>query len=465
MVNKVYLTLFIAALSAACNEKDRRDNNNENKTERVMQTTHQDIYNAAEAGDVQAMVKLADGYYRGVPPHKKDLPTAVQWLEKAASSGYADALYGLGVCADRGHGMPKDETKALAYFSQAAEKGHPASLYILGKVYDLGYGGQTKDARKALDYFIKAANAGHSDSQYLLARQMLRKGGLLKYNPNKALALFSRAAASGHADALCYMGICHETGQGTPRNAAKAVEAWKQAAELGSGQAACYLARSVAQGFGGVKRDEALSARLFKCSAELGFPEGIWEYGCCLLYGKGVQKDEQAGFTFVKAAADNGLASAVTELGCCYATGAGTQQNEKLARDCWRKAALAGDKRAERLLSERDSSPSDRKDDAAIGKSKQKVVEDLILTNGADQPAATTSREGADDLAEDAEEVEEESVSPGVSAKTEKSTQTDKAKSKPDKTSKKAQPRKAPAKITSKASTSSSGRKASPKKR
>jgi TPR repeat protein len=69
----------------------------------------------------------------------------VQWYEKAATQGNADAQYFLGSLYDRGEGVPQNYAQARQWFERAATQGNPFAQITLGLKYYLGEDGNTKD--------------------------------------------------------------------------------------------------------------------------------------------------------------------------------------------------------------------------------------------------------------------------------------------------------------------------------
>ena len=57
-------------------------------------------------------------------------------------------------------GLTKDEAKAVEWFQKAAEAGDAEAMHNLGICYEYGKGGLTKDTYKAMDWYWKAAEAG-----------------------------------------------------------------------------------------------------------------------------------------------------------------------------------------------------------------------------------------------------------------------------------------------------------------
>lgn len=66
----------------------------------------------------------------------------VEWYQKAAENGNADAMYRLELCYDVGAGIKKDLEKAIKWYQKAAENGHEKAMFMLGLYYYEGEGAQ-----------------------------------------------------------------------------------------------------------------------------------------------------------------------------------------------------------------------------------------------------------------------------------------------------------------------------------
>ena len=82
-------------------------------------------------------------------------------LSKAAEAGSGRAMNLLGLCYDRGQGVPKDMAKAVEWYTKAAEKGDTNGMHNLGGFYD-----EKGEKDKAVEWYAKAAQTtGHEASE------------------------------------------------------------------------------------------------------------------------------------------------------------------------------------------------------------------------------------------------------------------------------------------------------------
>ncbi|KAJ4461589.1 putative sel1 repeat family protein [Paratrimastix pyriformis] len=100
----------------------------------------------AEAGDEVSMTNIATQYYKGQGT-EPDIEKAIQWYERAAGKGVAQAMHRLGYIYQAGYpaegmeAVPRsagrvrpDLAKAVRWFEKAAEKSYPDSMFVLGSL-------------------------------------------------------------------------------------------------------------------------------------------------------------------------------------------------------------------------------------------------------------------------------------------------------------------------------------------
>ncbi|MCH5177072.1 MAG: SEL1-like repeat protein, partial [Prevotellaceae bacterium] len=192
---------------------------------------------------------------------------AVQWFQKAAEQGHAEAQYALGLCYYRGEGVQKNYAEAVQWFQKAAEQGHADAQRALGVCYYNGEGVQKNDA-EAVKWFQKVAEQGHADAQYNLGLCYYRGYGM-QQNYAEAVKWFRKAAEQGNADAQCALGVCYAKGNGVPQNYEEAVKWYRKAAEQGYATAQYNLGWCYERG-NGVGENSTEAAKWLRKAAEQG---------------------------------------------------------------------------------------------------------------------------------------------------------------------------------------------------
>jgi TPR repeat protein len=139
--------------------------------------------------------------------HRKDYPTAVRLLEPLAKAGNPLAQTRLGLLYYHGHGVRESDAAALQWFERAARQGLAEAQFQLGNMYAYGLAGLPPDqdpARLAAQWYFEAARQGHAEAQYSLGILFLTGSGV-EQSMTEANKWIQRAAAQGHADAGAYL--------------------------------------------------------------------------------------------------------------------------------------------------------------------------------------------------------------------------------------------------------------------
>ena len=113
----------------------------------------------------------------------------------------------------------------------------PATAYQLGRIWRDGLGVPPND-EKAEMWFQRAAEWGHGNAQYALAKLLYEQGRI-----SEALPWYEQAAEGGDQFAGDQLGKLYLTGESVPKDAAKAVEHFTNAAGQGSAQAQYILGK------------------------------------------------------------------------------------------------------------------------------------------------------------------------------------------------------------------------------
>ena len=100
-----------------------------------------------------------DEYYFG-KGCEVDYTQAVYWYHKAADEGNMYSQNSLGLCYQKGTGVPQSDEQAVSWFEKAYESGSPEGAYNLAECYFSGVGVR-KSVDKALELWAAAAKLGH----------------------------------------------------------------------------------------------------------------------------------------------------------------------------------------------------------------------------------------------------------------------------------------------------------------
>lgn len=114
----------------------------------------------AETGNAGAQFDYAMLLAQGGAGEPEDLVESIQWLEKAAVQGHAQAQFELALAYKLGRGTLQDYSAAARWFDTAARKQHVAAQYHMGRLHRIGEGVEL-DLMRAYAWFNRAASQGH----------------------------------------------------------------------------------------------------------------------------------------------------------------------------------------------------------------------------------------------------------------------------------------------------------------
>ncbi len=153
-------------------------------------------------------------------------------------------------------------------------------------------------------------------------------------------------AAKGDADASYLLGRAYDKGEGVPRDRAKALTYYRQAAERGNAKAQNNLASFYLSGDGGAAPDKAAAERWLRKAALQNAPLAQDNLGLLL-----AQENDSEAATWFRKAAAQGLLSAQLHLGNAYYNGsAGLSKDYAAASKWFQKAAEQKSDAAQNVL-------------------------------------------------------------------------------------------------------------------
>jgi len=118
---------------------------------------------AVEGGSADAEFALAQMYLSG-DKDEVDIPTGLNWLEKAASRGHPQALFDLGVRYCRGEGVAQDIPRGEELYREAGNAGHLVGKFNYA-VMVLSRSGADEARSLAQRFLREAALAGLTEAQ------------------------------------------------------------------------------------------------------------------------------------------------------------------------------------------------------------------------------------------------------------------------------------------------------------
>jgi TPR repeat protein len=218
---------------------------------------------AAELGHTGAKTRLGLALLigRGTP---RNLLQAETWLRRAALDGDAIAAAALGDFHASPERQPANMGEAAHWYRHAAELGHPASAHILARAIWAGVEGEP-DLQEVVAWLETAIERGDTTA-------WLDLGGLiasLALPPAQLPALhgwLQQMIRQDRPEAGFYVGVCVNSGIGTPSDERLARRYYLWAAGEGVIEATVAAAEMLLNGRGG-RADPAVAQTLFKYAA------------------------------------------------------------------------------------------------------------------------------------------------------------------------------------------------------
>lgn len=227
---------------------------------------------AAQSGEPQALLDLADELAFGESMTDESLAESATWYRRAAEKGNVDGQHQLALMLWNGEGVEKNEIEAVQWFRRAAEQGKATSQYWLATAYEFGDGGVTADPAEAAKWYRRAADQGHASSQSNL-------------------------------------GQLYAEGRGVPKDLAEAVRWLKLAVEQKNASGEYALAEMYAEGKGVSKNDEE-ATKLYERAANGDFPVAMSALGEAFEQGRGVRKNPVCALFWYGLSAERGYEDA-----------------------------------------------------------------------------------------------------------------------------------------------------------
>lgn len=299
----------------------------------------------AEAGDRQAMVRVAMSYQSGSGVEKNGAK-AVEWHIKA------EDWYSLAQMYQMGDGVKQDLEKAAMYYEKTLDSGFQGcngeDIPLMIRKLRSGDDALPKKVFPALTSAEK-----QMDGEGLWRRAKLAERC---DDHKKELLLYKRAAEIGYIPAYTKLGILYADCFHSPPDYEESMRWLKRGAEAGDPEAVYEM--SEAYRFGrGVENDQQKVVEFLEKAAAMGYPKAMYELGNKYRERHGVAKDIHKAISWYEKAAAlagtepedaavNYAASSMYILGNVYAAGEDVPQDMKKAVEWYEQAWLAGEKYA-----------------------------------------------------------------------------------------------------------------------
>lgn len=212
---------------------------------------------------------------------------------------------------------------ALNLATPRAEAGDAAAQTLVAEILSRGLGVK-RDEATAAKWYQLAAEQGVPEAQFQYAL-MLIDGRYAKKDTQAAYALMQAAAEAGNRLAMFNFAQLILQHDATTAGMARAVSYYQRAAEGGLADAQYAMSQVVANGAGGIKKDEKEARRWMLLAARQNYDTAQLDLATWLIDGRGGPRDLKAGFGWMKRAAEGGNVAAQNRLAKLYMGGIGTE--------------------------------------------------------------------------------------------------------------------------------------------
>lgn len=250
---------------------------------------------AAEKGYPNSQFNLAQAYKYGIGVEKNQALAKEFYLKafngfsKDAEDGNPNSQAALGRIYLTDDAVPKNIPKALEWLEKASNNGSSNGQVRLGEIY-LNGKIVPKDIEKAINLIQKSVNQGNPNAQFILGDQYL-KGINIEKDFNKSFILFQEAANKNHLGAQHNLGLSYITGRGTQKELGTGFTWIIKAANNGFATSQHTLGNALKDGFY-FDKDQKTSLDWYMKAANQNYPESQLAVGNAYLTGAGVIKDE-----------------------------------------------------------------------------------------------------------------------------------------------------------------------------
>ncbi|SHN87947.1 relaxase/mobilization nuclease domain-containing protein [Desulfitobacterium chlororespirans] len=261
--------------------------------------------------------------------------------------------YRLGQMLYTGTGTDKNIPGAINYLEKSANTGNVNAQYLLAKIYLETENAQPDKIRKALMLLEKAAHGGNAQAQYAFGK-ILIEGKHVEKDITRALALLNSSAEQKNQFAAYALGKMHLDGTEIPKNIVIAIKWLTTSADLGNSFAQYSLAKLYLDGQD-VTKDIQTGLRYLIASAEQKNQFAQYRLGKLYIEGDDVPKNVQVGLQLLNESAEQGNQFAQFKLGIVYLSGKDVPRDKELARNYFTLSAEQGNELAQVFLKEMDS--------------------------------------------------------------------------------------------------------------
>ncbi|MEM6280437.1 MAG: tetratricopeptide repeat protein [Verrucomicrobiota bacterium] len=274
-------------------------------------------------------------------PNPAIWPTGHSWLDRSIQDGSVVSLERqAAILLNGSRGREKSIPQAIKLLQRAREMpGATQAHFLLGNLASRGIG-MPQDGDLALTHFREGAEAG-SIPCLIGLHQLHRDGRIVEKDLEEAAQFGKEAADLGSAEAAFQMGVFYESFVGEEPDWAQAAQWLQLASDRGQASATTRLGGYYMYGRLG-KSDPERAIELCRLAVEQGDAEACFLMAGFYLEGTQVPKDLVASTAWLKMAAGRGHVPSQNELGVRLSQGLGVSRDLETAVRWFVQAAEKG---------------------------------------------------------------------------------------------------------------------------
>lgn len=212
-----------------------------------------------------------------------------------------------------GSSTPENNDLAREWCEKAAKNKNPLGDFGLYLLYQYGYGVPI-DKIAAKGHLLSATEGGDARAGYWAANVYLVGDELTAIDDQAALKITKALAKQGQKNSRFRLGWMHENGRGLPQNREEALRIYRQLAQEGLPAGIRGHAWMIYNGWGGANQDFAEAARLYRQASDLGDGNASSNLAGMYRSGEGVEKDIGEAVRLYRLAISQGYDSAASSL-------------------------------------------------------------------------------------------------------------------------------------------------------
>jgi hypothetical protein len=148
---------------------------------------------AAIAGDAEAQFQLAEAHYKARLDLSQNYQQAWKWYEAAAKNKNAKASFMLARMAKYGQGVGQDLVLSMTWLKTASEQGNAQAMFLLSNAYAAGEG-VTQDPTLARKWLEESAELEYPVAIQALAMELESGSKQVEKDPARARHLIKEAS-------------------------------------------------------------------------------------------------------------------------------------------------------------------------------------------------------------------------------------------------------------------------------